>query len=350
MAYVASKPQLNRKPSSQGRQCGLQEEPSIRTTPEIAVIRTVGHFKVQSVDDACRQLYQFAPTFAPDTLWDAVEDRAARGWFGIAELLDDRPPSKVRHSEIASAPALTTFQVSPSGDLIAASHVLAPNGQGALIAYTATGYSTTSPPSTQAGIEVLNWLHDFLAVETPLLGVLGQVDDPYTSSHGWKFIGDLNGNILFRDKPRASQDIVVPDNHLESMNLPIGSAMDSLKSKGHCTLVVDDLDLGTCLFTARRIEIFPDGPAFLTGSFTSISHLISPQAIRALYPSFTPQEAVVIAILSQGSTIKQAANSLGKSKVTLALQARSALNKTSCTSIDDLTSRIILTCASYAPR
>jgi DNA-binding NarL/FixJ family response regulator len=70
--------------------------------------------------------------------------------------------------------------------------------------------------------------------------------------------------------------------------------------------------------------------------------MLSSDAVIEIHPEFSPQEAAAIAALARGLTIKEVAAMLGKSPVTVALQARSALCKTQERTLQALIAKVTL--------
>ena len=338
----AAKTTLDSTPS--GKDIRQRRPPTLRhdSLPSgIASIQTTGDFRILEATDAYRLLYDVDHNFVPETLQDAIRDRASRGWLGLAEILDERAPIEVRIAEIRSAQAYTTLLVSPHGDLIQASHIMSFDGEQFHFNYAATGYAITCPPETRKGLGTLLWLHDLLSLGYSLNSVIGSAGEYSAHPDRIRFLGDVAGNLLLC-YPQHIQNSNHQTQSLEELGLPFGHVMDALRTTGRIVMVFDHPDQGPCLFSARRIDIFCGGSGFIVGQITPFAHFISPENVRAIYPKFTIQEAVAIAAIAQGKTIKLAANALGKSHVTLALQARSALYKTNCTSIEDLCTRIIV--------
>lgn len=73
---------------------------------------------------------------------------------------------------------------------------------------------------------------------------------------------------------------------------------------------------------------------------------VSPECVKRMFASLSDREASVIACLAEGRTIKETAGYLERSHVTVAIQARNALRKTSHSTLGRFIPAVILLCGS----
>lgn len=296
-------------------------------------------------DDNYRRMYNVAPDFVPGTLADVVSDRMGRGWLSLAEILDTSPSVKTRIDEIRSGPARSTLQFSPHGDVIIASHALDAISGKINFAYSVSPYKLAAPPSSREGRLILNWLRDLFALGAPIAALIGGVCSPDLGGRGSNFLANRSGDFVLLGC-RDDLEVAFRDHaNLEDFNIDVGSFMDAVTTKRQVARIVDHAALGTCILSARLVEVYRDGPRFIGGRISPIGDVVSTETVRDLFPRFTQQEAAAVAAIAQGRTIKRAADTLLKSPVTVALQARSALHKSGFGTIEELSARILVASA-----
>ena len=307
-------------------------------------IVTDGSFRILSLDEGFRRLYGVSSRFEPKNLAEVIEDRVERGWYGLAELFGKIRPSCTRLREIQSSRAMTTVHISPDGSVIFASHLTSHDGSEIRLSYSESGFRIPSNPDATSGFDRLDLLISLSEIDSRFFAnQFGGVTA--ATIRGFRFVADAEGRIAIVNPPRYWNGIGGAGS-ASQLGINLERMAWNLKRSGRFGSVCEAPGLGRCHVVAHKREFYVDGPYFIAGALEPIDELLAPRRIREIYPSLSPQEAAVVATLSKGLTIKQAAAALGKSNVTVALQARAAVAKLSVPSLQMLVSEVAIVCSS----
>jgi hypothetical protein len=302
-------------------------------------------FSVAEADANYRALYSVSNAFQPSTFSEIVDERSSRGWLSVEELLSDSPNHVIREQHIRSLHFGTSIQISPEGKIVIASHTWNAANATVRLTYADTGYFYKGRTIKDDNLKSILWLFSLLK-EAPagISRALPVQDLMRINDATCSFVADDKGNIYLQGDNRLFTTSFRTPRHLDELPCVSGSVYDKIK-KGSFRIIFEDPALGQCLLRLKRREVFPNGPYFIIGHIWRLEDMLSSNAVMEIHPEFSPQEAAAIAALVRGLTIKEAAATLKKSPVTVALQARSALRKTQERTLQALIAKVTLSTA-----
>lgn len=300
--------------------------------------------RIESASFGYYALYDVEASFAPETIHDVVEERAARGWIGLGEALDERPVLDARLNEIRARRSHTALQVSPEGNVIAATHATCHESSRVRFHYASTGVQLVADACGGPAPLALKWLCELqsgsAAVSRLLPGLLWSNDD----EPALNFVCDRNGEFVLTSRVQGDLDAVAEARSLHDMSPQADKAIGRVLEHGAARLILESSSGPSMLLSLRRVEIGSGGPSVLSGQIRPFLSAIDTEAVHALCPNLTLKEAEVVAALAAGETIKGAAHQLGKSDVTVAFQTRSALRKMGYRTVEQMASRVAVFC------
>ena len=319
--------------------------PGERTAAALAEIRMDGRFRIVSTNQDYYSIYEVPVGFTPRHLVEVVEERASRGWYGLAEILGEGPASKIRLAEIKARPSNATIEISSRGEILSSAHTSSADGSRVRLVSALTGYSINRSGETEGGWQGLLILREILALGQVARSLLCGLSEIAFAPQGFSFLADSAGRLIMQTDHDGAPPHLIDAKFMDDLNIPYEIVRRRLIEDDCCVLHVFDPARGLSRFKARKYTFFPGGPHFLVCRLSPLAVTILPQAVQSVYRDFSGQEAAAIAALAEGRTIKQAAGFLQKSPVTVALQARSALNKTPHSTLEQLLPIVVLSCA-----
>jgi DNA-binding CsgD family transcriptional regulator len=309
----------------------------------IAFISLDADLRGAFVSRACGSIYGFTPAGKVNSLADIVEARIAYGWCGIAEALGQQPSVDTRLAEVRSCASLSTLHFSPKGVAVLATHQWQGNGKGVLLTYIPTDLRI-EPESPSSDVDaVLRLIQQSLQKRVGHRFALQQLLHEGGRHIGVGFVSDMAGRSIMLGSRNPPSDPALPSS-LEDLRVDWDAFYHDCEMFGHATQTILQGAGRRLVISASTVEVFPSGPKLVYGHITPVAGILSEERILRHFPQFTLNEAIAVSTLAQGHPIKSAARALGKSPVTVALQARSALNKTTCGTMAELLTEVTVLC------
>jgi DNA-binding CsgD family transcriptional regulator len=309
----------------------------------IAFISLDADLRGAHVSRACESLYGLEPADKLNSLAEIVEARGAQGWVGVAEALGEQSSVATRIAEVRSCESLSTLHLSPRGEAVLATHQWQGNGKGVLLTYIPTGLRI-EPVSPSWGVDaVLRLIQQSLQQGLGHRFALQHLLQERGKQIGVGFVSDMAGRSImlgYRNPPNAPAG----PSSLEELPIDWDAFYHDCEIFGQATRTILQGAGRRLVIFASTVEVFPSGPTLVYGRITPVAGLLSEERILRHFPQFTRNEAIAVSTLAQGHPIKLAARALGKSPVTVALQARSALNKTHCRTMAELLTEVMVLC------
>lgn len=322
----------------------------INRASALAEISTNGSFGITSLNEDYYSLYEVPAYFTPVDLREVVEERASRGWYGLAEILGEEAAPDIRLAQIRSLPSFTTVEISSHGEILSSAHTSSGDGSRIRVVSALTGYSINCSRETEGGWQALLLLREMFALGQTVPRLFSDISQVSFDREGFSFLADSAGRLIIQSDAAGAPPHLIDARSMDDLNISSEALRHRLAEDDSCTFHINDPVLGFARFKARKHSLFPRGPYFLICSLLPLSTAVLPQDVQSVYRDFSPQEATAIAALAEGRTIKQAAGFLDKSPVTVALQARSALNKTPYATLEQLLPIVVVTCTNIEHR
>lgn len=300
---------------------------------------------MQSVNEAFFHVYNGAITTVPQTLSEFVVERSSRGWHGLAELFDNGPAVETRLAEIATDPIGTTIEISPLGEVITTTHIFSADRSQLQIISALTGCTVGNPSRSEEGSRGLLLLREILGRNDKLLDYVPKLSALKAELRTCEFFSNDWGKSIQLDQSQSQALGLKAETCGHSTRQPF----EELERYSPCAAPYAPRPLSSSAGSGHYIhldfEFFAGGPGFHGWRRRPTAGRVSAQSVRNLYPKMSVSEAEVIASMAEGRTIKEAAGHLGKSHVTVAIQARAALGKTDYSTLESLIPVIVLVCA-----
>ena len=314
-----------------------------QVTTSVATLIADQDLKVLHYNDCVNRIYNIGEKYKASTLSDAIIERQRTGWRSLVEIFECDQKENARIREIKSSSSHTTLQFSENGRVNVASHVNDRYRDRVYITTIRTGVITPHPPAGGSVLRALQWLNQLIMHYPDLisiikeLGVIGQ-----NKPSELTFLADMSGNIIFSSEIDDPINLGLDVKNIRDFSVDFDQMIRSLNATKRFHEIIESETITTKFLGARLIELYAGGPGFIYGSIRNLEDVVSIDTVKSVYPKFTEQEAVAIASLIPGRTLKQAAFHLGKSPVTVALQCRSALYKTSHSTMEELKARLLM--------
>lgn len=300
--------------------------------------------RMHSVNEAFLQIYKGAITTVPRTLSEFVVERSSRGWHGLAELFDNGPAVETRLAEIAADPIGTTIEISPLGEVITTTHIFSADRSRLQVISALTGCTVGKPSRSDGGSRGLLLLREILGRDDELIDYIPKLSVLKAKLRTCEFFSDDWGQTIQVDQSQA-QALGL---EAETCGHPT-QAFEQLEQYSPCAAQYAARPFGSSTGSGHYVhidfEFFAGGPSFHGWRRRPTAGRVSAQSVRNLYPRMSISEAEVIASIAEGRTIKETAGHLGKSHVTVAIQARAALGKTDHSTLESFVPVIVLVCA-----
>lgn len=309
----------------------------------VATLIADHNLNILHYDDCMNRLYNIGQTYKAPTLNDAINERQKNGWRSLVEVFENEKKEIARIQEIKSNTSHTTLQFSENGKVNVVSHVNDPYRDRLYVTTIRTGVITPQPPTGESTFKALQWLNQLIAHHPSLISIvkeLGSVAQDKRSK--LTFFADMTGDIIFSSEIEDPINLGLAVKNIKEYDVDFDQMVRSLKATKRFHEIIQGETITAKFLGARLIELYPGGPSFIYGSFDNLENVVSIETVKSVYPRFTEQEAVAIASLIPGRTLKQAAFHLGKSPVTVALQCRSALYKTPHSTMEELKARLLM--------
>lgn len=297
-----------------------------------AVVEFDRSLNVALMSDGFREIFKLSGEEQPSTLRDILAMWSEKKWISVDQTLAGETETPCLIVQVQENIVLTAFLISPSNRIVIAT----------FIKNVATNHLKLSCVDTQLHVEmpsaavqddvekVLHTLYQVYFFRPQIATLLPEIQI-------WaRRLRSLRHFFAAREKfillPRSR---MTPEGPTE-LDLEIDSlAVQCVDMARECEInhasqvrVVQTNSGRTVVVSVKYAPLGRNGPGFVYGFIAPLSDIVSRKHVGNAFPDFTKKEVEAITALLQGHTIKEAATILEKSPVTVALQARSALNKT----------------------
>lgn len=297
-----------------------------------AFVEFDGNLNVAVITDVFKDIFSVSEETPLATLHDVFLMWTERNWISVDQTLAGETETPCLIAQAQENIVLTAFLISPENRIVIAT----------FIKNVATNDLKLSCVDTQLHIEiphvaahdniekVLHALYQIYFFKPQLATLLPAI-------HIWArrlkslrhFFSAREKFILFPNLKPTSEVSAEFDHEIKSLeDLCVDLARECETNQASQTRVVQTNSGRAVVVSVKYAALSSGGPGFVYGFIAPLSDIVSRKDIRNAFPEFTKKEVEAITALLQGHTIKEAATILAKSPVTVALQARSALNKT----------------------
>lgn len=296
--------------------------------------------RILSISESWWDLYGIKQLFPYTSIIDISRQMVDAGWFCLSNAFSERNAyDDVKH-KILNNRYFHDFHISPLGKVIEVTYFKEFEGGNKLFTYTSTGITldaTAEIPTENRGLLALRDLAE--------LGMFGispmnfkkiQTDIP---TYVPVICAPQFGQLIILDKLKIFPEL---DNItcVQDLSIKINDINFYLDKDGQYSSIIEQKGCKSLRFFLERQFFYLGGPCFLAGRFMRIDISIFEADILKKYPQFSAKEVEVVYLLTRGNTIKEIAAKIGKAKVTVSLQARSALLKSRERSINALIATI----------
>lgn len=296
---------------------------------------------ITEVPESVLNIYGFKRGEQPNNLRDFIQLRLSSGWISWTELYEEIASPEARLREISSENHLSTFQVGPSGEVLYVSHTKIHSNNKISFSFLSTG------------LKIDRWRN---GIEEIALQIFAEVSKEYGEllkswlpgfwhrmiSTDSVFVALQDGDFILSRVSKGDEFFLKGAKSLSDLPLDHKKVINQMVMHDQSRILFELSGGEQVLLDASRAQEFPGREKPFIVTLRRCDHRSVTQDLLALHPCLTEKEAEVLAGLAAGKPIKSIAEYLGKSKVTVGLQARSAMSKLGITNLNALQTYALL--------